>query len=95
MPRSIRQGSRYASCSRKATLSTDHAPVMIVQLGPCRDFIADRGDDALARIDLVARRGDDLTSRSILTAPILTTRSNARSTAPSTDNTTKLPADPS
>jgi hypothetical protein len=90
MPRSIRQGSRYASCSRKATLSTDHAPVLIVQLGPSRDFIADRGDDALARIDLVARRGNDLASR-----PILTTRSNARSTAPSTDNTTKLPADPS
>ena len=37
MPRSIRQGSRYASCSRKATLSTDHAPVLIVQLEPSRD----------------------------------------------------------
>ena len=37
MPRSIRQGSRYASCSRKATLSTDHAQVLIVQLEPSRD----------------------------------------------------------
>src|SRR5580704_15310642 len=55
MPRSIRQGCRYASCCRKAKLPTDHCT------GPDRAALVVISSPIAAmtraRIDLVARRG--------------------------------------
>ena len=58
MPPSIKPACRSASCCRKAQASDKTiAPLLIEQLQPGRDLIADRGYDARALVDLVARRG--------------------------------------